>query len=66
MSDTERQICDLRRHVTRADRRLCARSMGMTETKFMVVFEEAMRRARKETRDIEHFERYRCEMPLGL
>ena len=28
----------------------------MTETKFMVVFEEAMRRARKETRDIERFE----------
>ena len=73
VSETERQICDLRRNVTRADRRLCARSMAMTEAKFMVVFEEAIRRARKEIREIERFElqmrdalRILMEMKLSL
>ena len=56
VSENERQICDLRRNVTRANRRICARSMGVTERKFMVRFEEAMRRARKQAREYERFE----------
>ena len=46
VSETEREIFDLRRNATRVDRCICARSMGITEGKFMVQFEEAMRRAR--------------------
>ena len=56
VSETERQICDLRRNVTHVDRRICAKSMGITEGKFMVRFEEALRRARKRVRDVESFE----------
>ena len=42
--------------MTRVDRRICAKSMGITEGKFMVRFEEALRRARKRVRDVEVFE----------
>ena len=66
VSETERQIFDFRRNVTRVDRRICARSMGIAEGKLMVRFEEAVRRARKRVRDVESFEVQLCEFFMAI